>query len=250
MMDFNERVIPGVSANFLFKEALARYKFAEKYLKKGMKVLDIGCGTGYGSAVLGQKSEVIGLDNDRQAIEFAKKHFGKKAKFVIGNAENLKFPDSYFDLVCAFEVVEHLRNPRNFFKEAKRVLKNGGLFLISTPNGVCSSPYHLRGYNYTEFLSILKDYFGRVNIFGQYKSKKAVEAISDFMKSQKAREDLVRKDILGLRKILPPVWKEKIWKYFGGLFGRASQEILQTQDFQINQKAVEKSDYLIAICLK
>jgi len=254
MMDFNERVIPGVSANFLYQEALARYKFAQKFVKPGIKILDVGCGTGYGSAILSEKAKVIGIDNNREAIEFAKKNYGKKITFKIGTAENLTIKNNAFETVLAFEVIEHLKYPQIALNEIKRVLKPEGKFILSTPNikfqPHTRSPYHFQEYDYQKFLEILVGNFNKVTLFGQNKSKRAKEALADFMKSQKARQSLVNSDIFGIRKLLPKSLKEKVWKYTGSLVGRATQETLRTEDFPITRKDVNKAEYFIALCQK
>lgn len=119
MMDFNERVIPGVSANFLYQEALARYEFALKYIKPGDKILDVGCGTGYGAAILGRYAKVIGIDSERQAIEYARQKYHEDAKFRIGDAEELNFDDKFFEIAISFEVIEHLKSPQKFLDKQK-----------------------------------------------------------------------------------------------------------------------------------
>lgn len=256
MMDFNQRVIPGLTANFLYQEAKARYEFAAKLVKKGMKVLDVGCGTGYGSAILADGAHVFGIDNDHEAIKFARKKFGAKANFQLGEATKLKFRNKEFDLVCAFEVIEHLKDPDKFLEEAKRVLQGGGKLILSTPNQAShspdklSSPYHVREYNFAQLSQILNRHFPAVEIFGQKKSGRARLAISEFMKSQRAREGLVEMDALGIRKFLPRALKEKVWQYLGSFFGRASQDKLASQDFPIIASRVKTSDYFVAVCRK
>jgi len=238
---------------------LARYRFAAKFLKKGMKVLDIGCGTGYGTATLAKEGNVVnavGVDSDQEAVKFAQTRFGKRVRFTLGNAENLKFPDESFEIVCAFETIEHLDHPKKILFEVKRVLKRGGKLILSTPNkvihspgGKILSPYHKREYNQVEFSNILKEFFSKVEFFGQSKSKRARLSMVKFMESQRTRQKFVNMDVLGLRKIFPKMFKEKFWRYLGKFFGRENQELLDYKDFPIT-KNLKKGEYLIAICKK
>ncbi|HEX6977515.1 MAG TPA: class I SAM-dependent methyltransferase [Patescibacteria group bacterium] len=258
MMDFNERVIPNVSSNYLFKEALARYEFVKRFIKNGMRVIDLGCGTGYGSAVLSELGcEVTGIDIDKEAVDYATKHYGKKTKFIKGNIKDLRLKNSEFDIACSFEVIEHIDNPKAFLKEVKRIIKKGSYFILSTPNasvvsphGGVSSPYHTKEFNYRELSSLLKKEFKSVKILGQTKSVKAKKAWGDFLKSQGTRQGFVEKDKFGIRKMVPKSVKEKIWKYLGNFYGRESQEKLETKDFPIKRTNVQKSYYFIAICRK
>src|SRR6202453_1161289 len=70
-----ERVIPGQVNDDLWSEHVARYAFARRYAQ-GKRVLDAGCGTGYGSAELAQAAnEVMGVDVAANAIEYAKANY-------------------------------------------------------------------------------------------------------------------------------------------------------------------------------
>lgn len=256
-MDFNERVIPGITANFQFKESLARYEFAKRYIESSAKVIDIGCGTGYGSAVLGEKHEVTAVDNSSEAIEFADKHYSKKAEFLTANATKLPFKNGYFDVACSFEVIEHLKDADIFIKEVLRVLKPGGKFILSTPNKLThstgsklKSPYHVKEYTAKELAYLLNKYFKTVNVKSQTKSKRAKTTLKDFMVSQEVRERFVKSDVIGIRKIFPRTLKENAWKYLGSLFGRQGQESLETRDFPIKSENLSKAEHFIAICRK
>lgn len=257
MMDFNERVIPEISVNFLYQEGLARYKWALKHIKTGVKILDAGCGTGYGSNLLASKGRVIGIDSNNEAIRFAKKNYGDKVNFLLGDITKLQFRNEEIDCICAFEVIEHLKNPIKFLGEAKRILKKNGIIFMSTPNkdihstdGYTSSPYHFKEYTYIDFSDLLNSFFKVVKMQGQVKSKKAKKAIVTFMNSQNAREKFVQNDKFGLRKLMPKHFKEKIWKYIGGFWGRKEQERLTTKDFPIQASDIHYSDYFVALCQK
>ncbi len=257
MMDFNERVIPGVSANFLYKEALARYVFVLKLLKKNYKVLDLGCGTGYGTSLLAAKAKlVVGVDISREAIDFCnKKYQGWNIKFKIGDIQKLNYPDKYFDIICSFEVIEHLKNHTTFLDETRRVMKPSGSFVMSTPNKIVHSPdgkiqskYHFREYTYNDLEKLLFKKFKNVNILGQSKSSFAKASLISFMNSQNTRQRLVDKDVFNLRKLVSKATKEKIWKIVGNFLGRKDQDLLKLSDFPITSKNVANCEYFVAIC--
>lgn len=142
-------------------------------------------------------------------------------------------------------------------KEVLRVIKPGGTFVLSTPNKVTyskgeklGSAYHVKEYSIEELTSLLNKYFSAVEIKSQSKGKRAKKALEKFMLSQKARDRFVKSDIVGIRKIIPAFLKEKIWKYLGRLFGRQSQERLETSDFPIKSDNLTKAEYFVAVCKK
>lgn len=109
-------------------ETIAKYKFN--------KILDIGCGDGGFSALLGKACgarEVYGVEISEKGVEMANKNGVKALKCDI-DEENLPFEDAYFDAVFAGEVIEHLFDPDHFLNEIHRVLKVDGIFVLSTPN--------------------------------------------------------------------------------------------------------------------
>lgn len=151
---------------------LARYKFALKYVSPKNKVLDAPCGSGYGTKLLTTKNaEVFGVDIHKEAVQHAKEYFSDKLdSFYAGNIENMKklFPkNSFFDVIVSFEGIEHLKRPKFFLKETKRLLKPGGKFIISTPRKPHGSPYHYKEYSLLEFKDLLSSEFMINNIFGQ-----------------------------------------------------------------------------------
>lgn len=86
---------------------ISQYRFAAKYLK-GKIVLDVACGSGYGSELLRQNgNEVLGIDIDPENVEFAERAF--KGCYKVGNAEDLKgLEDKTFDAVVSIQTIEHL----------------------------------------------------------------------------------------------------------------------------------------------
>ena len=136
MVEFTgERVVPGQVSDDLWSEHFARYAFARRYAE-GKRVLDAGCGTGYGTAELAfSASHTVGLDASPEALQFAHQNCSVPGTaFVLGSAMCLPFAKTAFDLVVAFEVIEHLRDYRAFIGETARVLAADGLFIVSSPN--------------------------------------------------------------------------------------------------------------------
>jgi SAM-dependent methyltransferase len=130
-----ERVIPGQVNDDLWSEHVARYAFARPYAE-GKRVLDAGCGTGYGSAELAQSAaEVTGVDIAAEAVEYATANYPMASlHFIKSSCTAVPFPANSFDLVVAFEVIEHLTDYRAFLDECARLLTDEGLFIVSSPN--------------------------------------------------------------------------------------------------------------------
>jgi ubiquinone/menaquinone biosynthesis C-methylase UbiE len=128
--------------------AAADYNKKEKYLNsfekdklipllgdvKGKTILDVGAGTGRAAAPLAKMgAEVTALDVSEQMLKELKKK-NSKIKTVVGDAESLPFPDKSFDAVVAVFLIVHLKDPARFFDEAYRVLKDGGMLVVSNIN--------------------------------------------------------------------------------------------------------------------
>lgn len=182
-MEFTgERFVPGKpELTYLYQEHMSRYMFAAQFVKN-RRVLDLGCGCGYGSDCLAKNgaAEVVGIDNSEEAIEFSKSHFGSRnLRFEVQDAISIRFPSSFFDVVVAFELVEHVREYEKMLSEVKRVLREAGVFVISTPNKATyetKDEFHVKEFYYDEFKEMLGRYFGWVKIMHQiYPSALAIQ---------------------------------------------------------------------------
>src|SRR5215471_13690924 len=154
---------------------MARYTFAAR-LARGKRVLDAGCGAGYGSAALAEAAEsVTGVDIAPEAIDFARAHYqAANLSFEQASVTALPFADAAFDLVTAFEVIEHLEDWRGFLAEACRVLAPAGQLIVSTPNKLYytesrgaqgANPFHVHEFEFDEFTRELQTVFPHVSMF-------------------------------------------------------------------------------------
>lgn len=172
-----ERVVPGQVDADLWNEHFARYAFVAA-LAENRRVLDAGCGTGYGSAELARTAaEVAGIDLAPDAIAFAREQFSAwNLRFTAASCVDLPFSDASFDLVVCFEVIEHLKDWPRLIAEARRVLATGGHFVVSTPNKSFyaetrresgPNPFHEHEFEYSEFTDALSNMFPNVAIYLQ-----------------------------------------------------------------------------------
>jgi len=173
--------------NIIYNEHLVRYQLASSFVK-GKRVLDIACGSGYGSKMLAEAGaeKVIAMDASAAAIKSAKKNFFRdNIEYRAGDAENIGLEENTIDVAVSFETIEHLKNADKFLKELSRVVKDDGVVMISTPNKAVSgqiNPYHHKEYTKEEFTDALSRYFPQLKIVKQY------NAISTFLRVDEGRE--------------------------------------------------------------
>lgn len=148
-------------------EHLHRYAIAVQYAK-GKVVLDIACGEGYGSNLLAKVGEkVTGVDIDENTITKARKKYTRQnLEFKTGSTSSIPLPDSYCDLVISFETIEHHNEHEQMMLEIKRVLKQGGMLIISSPDKkyysdipAYKNPFHVKELYFDEFKSLISKYF-------------------------------------------------------------------------------------------
>jgi SAM-dependent methyltransferase len=172
-----ERVVPDQVNVNLWNEHVARYAFASRLCGHG-RVLDAGCGAGYGTAELALTARhVTGIDIADDALGYASEHFtGNNVSWARASVTSLPFAPASFDLVIAFEVIEHLGDWQSLLDEVKRVIVPDGHFVVSTPNRNFyaetrresgPNPFHTHEFEYEEFREMLLRVFPSVALFVQ-----------------------------------------------------------------------------------
>ena len=124
------------------EEQMEKYEHIFTHLDRG-KTLDNGCGTGLFLPYLGEYS--IGLDLSSELLRKARGRAGKRA-LVQGDSENLPFRAAVFDNMASVTVIQNLPDPNLFFDESSRVVKNGGVLVVSS---------HKRVYSEDEFKRLM-----------------------------------------------------------------------------------------------
>lgn len=126
----------------LYLKHMFAYEYAKGVIKPNAKVLEIGCGTGYGTAMLADRKDlqITGLDVDASVVEFANKLYqSDNCHYMAFDGSRLPFQDEEFDAVFSFQVIEHVVDDESFLKEMSRVLKPGGHAIVVTPSEAMES---------------------------------------------------------------------------------------------------------------
>lgn len=145
----------------MFIKLTARFRRASDEVADGQRVVDMGCGVGAFTKLLygmKPKCEIWGTDISAKAM-FDNTNECPHIKYLeqtIGKQDLL--PDDYFDVVFSGETLEHLDDPNDLFKDAHRVLKTGGKFVVTTPNkNWIVSPEHTWEFDHDDVKRLYED---------------------------------------------------------------------------------------------
>jgi 2-polyprenyl-3-methyl-5-hydroxy-6-metoxy-1,4-benzoquinol methylase len=144
----------------IFENQLKVYKFAAQFCKE-KAVLDVGCGTGYGTWFLAESAEIaVGIDISTQALNFAQRRYKRdNLQFRKMSAERLDFKGESFDFILSTENFEHLQDHQANLDEMARVLTDEGSLLLATPNAEMfvgiENRYHTHEFSFSELLQVV-----------------------------------------------------------------------------------------------
>jgi SAM-dependent methyltransferase len=247
---------PGRGENFDYDEArhLAAYRYALT-LAAGKRVLDAGCGEGFGTQLLADvAAAVVGVDYSAGAIACCRRTWLKPNLSFL--QLDLTHPGGYadtFDLVINFQVLEHIRDEIPFLEGLKARLAPDGQLLLTTPNRLKSfseNPYHVREYTAPELEPLLRRVFGTVVLLGMHGNDKVTRFDAARERSVKR---ILRLDPLGLRKLLPPRLVNFAFAKLAVLVRRqaratSSAERIRPEDFSVGGERLDDALDLVAIC--
>ena len=178
-MEFTgERYLPEVVSPYIAYEHWHRYLFASGWVA-GKDVLDVASGEGYGSRWLARSARtVLGVDIDPAAVAHAAAAYpADNLTFRCGSAAAIPVEGRHrFDVIVSFETLEHLpaAGQAAFLAEAARLLRPGGVLLLSTPNRDAynarngeANEFHLLELDEAEFRNYLRPSFPHVTMYAQ-----------------------------------------------------------------------------------
>lgn len=154
---------------------MASYKEALRY-SYGRRVLDIGCGVGYGAFFLASYGamQVIALDRSSEALSYAAEvYHHPRLQYIQADALHLPLKGFVFDFVFSSQVIEHVPSAEHFMREAKRALAPDGFCLITTanrdlfsPGGSGANPHHINEMNWESYKGVAQEAFPNVRFRG------------------------------------------------------------------------------------
>ena len=175
-----ERTLPDVpEENYWFRRHLVVYEWIAARAH-GRRVVDLACGEGYGTAVLGRTaSSVVGVDANPEAYEHARlKYTGPKVSFERTMIE-LWRGDA--DCVVFLQTIEHVQDADAVLATIREQIGPGGVAYVSTPNVLTlapegaersGNPWHVHEYRAQEFRALCERHFGRVDLLGLFHARK------------------------------------------------------------------------------
>jgi 2-polyprenyl-3-methyl-5-hydroxy-6-metoxy-1,4-benzoquinol methylase len=195
-----ERTLPDVpEENYWYRRHLVVYEWIRARVG-GLRVVDMACGEGYGSAVLaGTAASVVGVDANPEAHEHARlRYTAPNVRFARDLVETFAEPA---DAVVFLQTIEHVRNPDEVLEHFKSLVAGSAapLVVVSTPNLLTlapegaeksENPWHIKEYRAQEFRALCTAHFASVEVFGLFHARKL--AVHEFA-IKKLRWDDVHK---------------------------------------------------------
>lgn len=248
----------------IYLECLFMYDFVKNKIPKNSIVLDVGCGEGYGVNLLSKNvTKIIGLDIDKNIIAHASKKYGKNCIYKLYDGKKIPYKANTFDAVIFLQVIEHINDDKNHIAEIYRVLKNNGIFILTTPNGARLKPgqkpwnrFHIREYLSNELESLLKSQFSNVKVWGVIGNKE-IQKIEKERTKQALK--IIAFDPLNLRTsklIFEPLkilFVEILKKIVRNPLSKLDRDFINRhsiKDFHVMKTNIRESLFLLGICKK
>ena len=228
------------SDNPIHQRLLKAYYAAMPYIHG--KMLEVGCGEGRGVKLLKDKtSDYVALDRHQAVVDQLKNDY-PDVKFLQKIVPPFSgISDNEFDVVIAFQVIEHIKKDQEFLQEIHRVLKPGGKAIISTPNikmTLTRNPWHIREYTANELNTLATSIFAKVTTLGIAGNEKVMEY---YHMNKASVHRITRFDVLNLQYKLPNFVLRLPYE----LLNRMNRNKLKTTDNEL-VKSITHKDYMVS----
>ena len=131
-MDYRDYIDGQTGEQFWFKSKKDLINILmNKIGRKNLKILNIGSGTGVDLEIMNRFGNIYIIDVNKKALDLIPSNLYSEKK--VCDATALPYPNDFFDIVCSFDVFEHIENDKKAVLEAHRVLKKNGLLLLMVP---------------------------------------------------------------------------------------------------------------------
>lgn len=221
-----ERLVPGETADEgMLQRHLAGYAFVAAQVAQADRILDCGCGMGYGAQLLtAHCGPTVGFDRELSALLAARQPY-PAPHYLCGEALQLPFVTGAFDLIVVSQVLEHFAEPGRLCAELARVARPGARVFIMVPNALTQAPaasvissYHAQEFGPQALRELLAAYFAECRLWGAFPGPLMArwEGADTWARRSVAR------DRLGLRRLVPAGVRAKL---LGLLRGRRAAEV-------------------------
>jgi ubiquinone/menaquinone biosynthesis C-methylase UbiE len=251
----DERLVPELeSGTVQYCDHIRRYLFAQQHVY-GKRVLDIACGTGYGSDILrrGGAHQVVSMDISTEALHYAAARW-RSGWIAQADAQHIPLPTTSLDVIVTLETLEHLPDPRAYLAEAKRILSTGGCLILSVPNRLKSSPgsetphspYHTFEPTRQELLTLLQENGWTVRaLHGITHSERIQHLVRPTHEPFQREVDKIAWAAY-VRQWVQAVLPGAVYEWSGRVRNIPRIEIT---DSILTQEATEESSYFVALCV-
>jgi len=229
-----------ITDNVLHQRHMIAYSQAAKIISG--KVLEIGCGEGYGMSLLAPKStKYMAIDKFKTVVDSDLPDYDKIRFKQMNVPPFVGIEDASFDYVVSFQVViEHIQDDDFFSREIFRVLKPGGKLILTTPNikmSLTRNPWHIREYTHQELKEMLERVFYKVDMNGVFGN----DVVMEYYNANKASvQKITRFDVLNLQYKLP----RRVLQIPYDILNRLNRKKLHKQNNSVSAN-VKMDDYFI-----
>ena len=212
-------------------------------------ILDLSCGTGYGTDYLGAcAGRIVGIDCAQDVVAKSRADYPRSnVAFLAMDGCALGFRDASFNCIVSQDTIEHIQDDHRFVSELTRVLKPNGVLIIFTPHGkgrgvTPNDPYHVREYTLEEFKALLAPHFSTMRWYGRRQGNR--------LKTVERSMDTVRNlDPEGLRNCVPRSIRHWLGSIISRVQGGPALHEIVPDDIEYREGVADDTN-LIGVCIK